>query len=144
MNPVIVIRARENQGVAAGNNIALRYCLRRGDGAYFWLLNNDNVVEENALEELVKYFRTEVAERRRLECWARSCSIMISIGFMRWGCRYDRWFARGRHIGNGSAIRTGTISGELSSDYAVGASILVSKDFLQGCGPDERRIFSLF
>ena len=53
-NPLILIDAQENDGFAAGNNIALKYALKKDDFEYIWLLNNDTIVDKNALKELVK------------------------------------------------------------------------------------------
>ena len=112
VNPVIVIRARENRGFAAGNNMALSYCLRRGDGPYFWLLDNDTVVEENALEELVTHFRTGVAERAPLGMLgSKELYYDAPDRIQAMGGRYDRWFARCAILEKWSAIRTGTILG---------------------------------
>ena len=53
---LILIQTGENLGFAGGNNAALRYCLER-DYGYFWLLNNDTVVDSSSLAEMI-----EVAE----------------------------------------------------------------------------------
>ena len=53
---LILIQTGENLGFAGGNNVALRYCLER-DYGYFWLLNNDTVVDSASLAEMI-----EVAE----------------------------------------------------------------------------------
>lgn len=53
-NPVILIDAKENNGFASGNNIALQYALAKDDFEYVWLLNNDTAVEQDSLSELVK------------------------------------------------------------------------------------------
>lgn len=49
-----IIQSKENLGYTGGNNIVMRYALeQRAD--YVWLLNNDTVVERNALLELIDY-----------------------------------------------------------------------------------------
>lgn len=49
-----IIQSKENMGYTGGNNIVMRYALeQRAD--YVWLLNNDTVVDRNALLELVNY-----------------------------------------------------------------------------------------
>ncbi len=50
---LILVRTGENLGFTGGNNVALRYCLKRSY-AYFWLLNNDTVVEKNSLTEMIR------------------------------------------------------------------------------------------
>ncbi len=50
---IILIQSYENKGFAYGNNIALRYILKKDDFEYVWILNNDTVVDKYALRELV-------------------------------------------------------------------------------------------
>ena len=51
MSAVTRIETGSNRGYAAGNNVGLRYALRAGYD-YFWVLNNDTVVERDALQPL--------------------------------------------------------------------------------------------
>jgi GT2 family glycosyltransferase len=50
---VVFIQNDENAGFAAGNNVVLRF-LREQD-AYFWLLNPDMVIKDDAMEKLVQF-----------------------------------------------------------------------------------------
>ncbi|MDP2416735.1 MAG: glycosyltransferase family 2 protein [Hydrogenophaga sp.] len=52
--PLILIQTGGNLGFAGGNNVGLRFVLQQGDAAYVWLLNNDTVVEPDALSTLVE------------------------------------------------------------------------------------------
>ena len=49
---VIVLENEENLGYAKGNNVGIRYALEN-NADYVWLLNNDTVVEQNALLNMV-------------------------------------------------------------------------------------------
>lgn len=49
---VILIKNKENLGYTGGNNVGIRYALTHG-AEYFWLLNNDTIVNENSLSALV-------------------------------------------------------------------------------------------
>lgn len=53
--PLILIQTGDNLGFAGGNNVGLRFVLQQGDAEYFWLLNNDTVVEPDALSALVEH-----------------------------------------------------------------------------------------
>jgi len=57
---LILIQTGENLGFAGGNNVALRYCLER-DYGYFWLLNNDTVVDSASLAEMIKIAESDGA-----------------------------------------------------------------------------------
>lgn len=51
--PLIFIQTGANLGFGGGNNVGLRYVLARGDASYVWILNNDTVVESNALSFVI-------------------------------------------------------------------------------------------
>ena len=51
----VLMRTERNGGYAAGNNAALRYLLSQGRYRFIWLLNNDTVVEADALPKLLAY-----------------------------------------------------------------------------------------
>lgn len=50
---LIILQADCNRGFSAGNNLGLRYAQSRNDYQYIWFLNNDTVVDINALREMV-------------------------------------------------------------------------------------------
>ena len=52
--PLTLIAIGENRGFSGGNNVAIRYVLRRGDARYVCLLNNDTVVQPSSLRMLVE------------------------------------------------------------------------------------------
>ncbi len=57
---VKIIEAGENLGFAGGNNIGIRKAIE-GGADFVWLLNNDTVVDRNALVYLVDAFKNPVA-----------------------------------------------------------------------------------
>ena len=50
---LIFIENKENLGFAGGNNIGIKYALNCG-ADYVWLLNNDTIIDKDALIELIK------------------------------------------------------------------------------------------
>lgn len=50
---VKIIETKENLGFSEGNNVGIRYALEKGHDFYF-LLNNDTIVDKNLITELVK------------------------------------------------------------------------------------------
>jgi GT2 family glycosyltransferase len=52
--PLILIRTGANRGFAGGNNVGLRYAMKRRDVEFVWLLNNDTVVCKDALTRMVE------------------------------------------------------------------------------------------
>jgi len=51
--PLILIQTGANLGFAGGNNVGMRFALAQGDADYVWILNNDTVVEADALQAMV-------------------------------------------------------------------------------------------
>jgi hypothetical protein len=53
--PFVLIQTGANLGFAGGNNVGIRYVLANQHFDYLWLLNNDTVVEVDALLTLYEY-----------------------------------------------------------------------------------------
>ena len=51
---LIFIQSGQNNGFAAANNIAIKYAEQQNNYRYIWLLNNDAVIEADALSTLIK------------------------------------------------------------------------------------------
>lgn len=52
---LLLIRANENRGFAAGNNIGIRAGLHLNLFDFFWILNNDTVIKKDSLKSFVNY-----------------------------------------------------------------------------------------
>jgi len=52
-NPLILIKSNKNGGFSYGNNIAIKYALKKNDFDYILLLNNDTIVDKLFLKEMV-------------------------------------------------------------------------------------------
>jgi hypothetical protein len=131
---LFLIRNDENLGFAGGNNVGLRYVLARGDADYCWLLNNDTVVEPDALTHLVARMqqKTNIGicgstirlyhERTRIQ----------ALG----GGHYFRWIGLPWHYGRFTRWRKNVnlLRAESRMNYVEGASMLVSRQFLDEVG----------
>jgi GT2 family glycosyltransferase len=60
---LILIQNGENLGFSGGNNVGLRYALSRDDFEYIWFLNNDIVVDKEALSALINAAAKEKLEK---------------------------------------------------------------------------------
>jgi GT2 family glycosyltransferase len=60
---LILIQTGDNLGYAGGNNVGLRYIMKRNDFEYVWILNNDTVVSESALSEMVQISCKDLYDR---------------------------------------------------------------------------------
>jgi GT2 family glycosyltransferase len=55
--PIVLIQSGDNLGFSGGHNLGIKYALAKNDFKYIWILNNDTVVEKEALSEMVKTFK---------------------------------------------------------------------------------------
>ena len=130
----VLIRNDENLGFAGGNNVGFRYALARGDADYCWLLNNDTVVEPDALCHLVA--------RMQQQKTVGICgsTILLHHDHKRiqalGGGHYFPWIGLPWHYGRfstwGESINPKRA--ELLMNYVEGASMLVSRQFLDEIG----------
>lgn len=131
---LILIRNEQNEGFAAGNNVALRFALARQDLAYAWILNNDTLVAPAALAALVRCVQTgpKVGICGSTLVYYDSPEVVQTRG----GMTYNRWFATIRAIGHGSLIHEPCDVRRIERilSYPVGASMLASRAFLHAVG----------
>lgn len=129
-----LIRNGENLGFAGGNNVGLRYVMARGDADYCWLLNNDTVVEPDALTHLVV--------RMQQQSGVGICGSTIRLYHDRnkvqalGGGHYCRWIGLPWHYGRFFRGSKGInqARAEAWMNYVEGASMLVSRKFLAEVG----------
>lgn len=132
--PLVLIDCGANLGFAGGNNVGLRYALARGDFDYVWLLNNDTAVEPDALRLLVQ--RMEEVGPAGLGASTllhyEDPARVQALG----GGWYCKWLALAWHLGRVSRwprpVRPEEV--ETSMSYPVGASLMVSRPFLEEVG----------
>lgn len=131
---LVLIRINDNLGFSGGNNVGLRYGMARGDIGYYWLLNNDTVVEPDALTYLVA--------RMHGDFKVGICGSTIRLYHDRakiqalGGGHYCHWIGLPWHYGR--FIRWGREvnqkQAEARMNYVEGASMLVSHMFLEQIG----------
>lgn len=131
---LVLVRVGENRGFAGGNNVGLRYLLARGDSDYVWLLNNDTVVAPEALSALL---RRMVAKPEAGMCGSTLLHYAVPRRVQACGGGYYcRWIGLPWHIGQFCpADRLPSVAHvERWMNYVVGASLLVSREFLVDVG----------
>ncbi len=138
--PLTLIRNGVNLGFAAGNNVGIRYALRDGECRFFWILNNDTVVDPGALEAMIRLME----EQKDLGlCGSLNLSYANPKEVQtEGGNQYSRWTGRVRK-------RPRRFIGNLPPepahfDYVNGASMLASREFLESVGLMEESYFLYF
>ena len=133
-HPLVLIRTGANLGFAGGNNVGMRYALSRGDFSHVWLLNNDTVIDAHALTALVRRMREKKNAGMcgsTLLYYENPDRVQVLGGG--WYCK---WIGLPWHLGRlqkaGDSINRERV--EKWMNYVVGASLLVSKEFLEDIG----------
>jgi GT2 family glycosyltransferase len=130
-----ILETGTNLGFAGGNNVAIRWALRRG-AQYVLLLNNDTVVERDTLEKLLTTADEEKAalvgcEIRHFDDPSR---VWFSAGMFRW-FRSGVVQARGDSSGDDRRVRP--------TDWIAGCCLMVRRDVFERIGLlDEQAFFS--
>ena len=113
----------ENRGYAAGNNVALRYALKQKDMTYCWILNNDTIVDKNALGKLYKFMEVYkdvgICGSKLIYDWDRN-------KIQGYGGYFNPVLAMSRPCKDIRMIK--------HIDFVIGASVFVRREFLQDIG----------
>ncbi len=132
-NNIVLLDIGINRGFAAGNNAGISYLLE-SEVQYFWILNNDTVVCPNSLSILVD--RMEAATGPRIGMttvlYHHQPHTVQALG----GARFHPWTGLAKHVGAGNEWpqRVRAESVEQGIDYPFGASMMVSREFIQKFG----------
>ncbi len=139
-----LIDAVSNRGFAAGNNIGLRHLLRDPNIDHVWLLNNDTIVDPAAAAALLA--RLDATDNVGM------CGTVV-----RYYWQPDRVQALNGHvfnlaagtsrgIGTGQPARQPFNPGQVAAqtDFVLGASLAVSRRFVERVGPMDEGYFLYF
>ncbi len=136
---LVLIQTGSNLGFAGGNNVGIRYALARGHHGYIWLLNNDTVIEPDALSALIQMVHSD-------PCLGICGSLLRNYAaphdVQTIGRSYSRWTGRTRPFQEGKVTKNGIPDRQ---GYIVeGASMMISGSFLEKVGLLEERYFLFF
>ncbi|MFH6997901.1 hypothetical protein ACHRVZ_08205 [Flavobacterium sp. FlaQc-57] len=135
---IVFVKADQNKGFAAGNNLALRYILSLGESdSYIWLLNNDTVVEKNVLANII----SEIDKEGNL-----NTDIIYGTALLEYdnptkvqslGGLYHSRIGLTTHLGEGVLIDEAILNFDkivANVSYPIGASIIVKHADLESIG----------
>ncbi|MGG3006521.1 glycosyltransferase family 2 protein [Geobacillus stearothermophilus] len=125
---ITFIRTGANLGFAGGNNVAIKEAYNQGY-QYFWLLNNDTVVDPNALTPLV-----EVLEKDKQVGIVGSKIYYYGTNKI-WfaGGKVNTWTGTSAHIGFKEEDK-GQYNQLKEVDYITGCSLCFRKEILETVG----------
>lgn len=141
---LVIIKNGENLGFAGGNNVGLRFVMALQDTDYVWILNNDTVVDKDALQRLVERMQQRpevgICGSTVLNYWRPKQ--VDALG----GAWYSRWAGLAWHLGRWRDM-PGDIDPEQIErrmDYVVGSAMFVSMAFITKVGLMDESYFLYF
>lgn len=141
IQPLVLLYLRRNGGYAAGMNSGMRLLLRFGADA-IWLLNNDTIVEKNALGAMVQRL---FSKSRPGLCGSLLRYTDSGLVQCQAGGYTNRWFGLSTLEGNGSEVHDqGLLTPEAVEerlDFICGASVMASRVFIETVGLMDERYF---
>jgi len=127
---MIIIRLDKNLGFSAGNNVGIKYVLKKNDYDYIWILNNDVVVDKdsllNLMKEINKYPNVGITGSK-IYYYSEPKKISHAGGAIRLCVGISK------HIGDGEYDINQYNSAKFV-DYVTGASIIISIRLLRQIG----------
>ena len=139
---ILFIKANQNKGFAAGNNIALRFIQQcnKTTNPFIWVLNNDTVVVKNTLSNQIKCFNS----KENIGILGSKLIYYNDPGKIQaLGGSFNNRFYITQHICEGEPVHH-EISENLKIDYVIGASMFMNLDFINEVGLMDENFFLYF
>lgn len=143
---LLIVKAQENRGFAAANNIALRY-INQFDlkDSLVWLLNNDTVVALETLQQIIDELKAIPKKEMDLTLFGtplfeyeKPSRIQAIAG------KYHKSLGITSHIGKGLSYDKNLDTNSYNIDYPIGASLVLSAGFLENVGLMNEEYFLFF
>ncbi len=136
---ITVIKAKNNLGFAAANNIALKYISQFDRSSFVWLLNNDTVIERDTLRNLVNF---AIKSDNHVGIFGSKLIQYFSPNTLQAvGGLYYKWVGKVKEIGSGQWDLGQWDQVHFNFDYVVGASMFIRMEFLSEVGLMEEDYF---
>ncbi|MEZ5014534.1 MAG: glycosyltransferase family 2 protein [Chitinophagales bacterium] len=132
--PVLFVRSEVNRGFAGGNNVGIRYAMQN-QFDYVWLLNNDTVIEPDAIHALVDYCEAKKLKKQKVGIVGSKLMVYHKPDRMQGvGAVFNKYSGKSRIIG-AQQVDTGQFDHmEIRCNYVIGAAMFVSNAFLLDVG----------
>lgn len=129
-----IIKAKSNNGFSSGNNIGLNYALQSSDAGYFWILNNDTVVEKDSLSNLLSTYKEKESQSlgilgAKVRYYHRPDTLQCAGG-----AYYNKYLAYSKQIGNQEKDEGQYDNRKLIPDLIIGACMFVNRSFIEKVG----------
>lgn len=132
--PLLFIKSEKNLGFAGGNNVGMRYALN-SDFDYVWLLNNDTVIEKDAVQQLVSWSEIKRQKRETVGIVGSKLMVYHKPDTMQGvGAIFNKYSGKSKIIGAQEVDHHQYDTHEIECNYVIGAAMFVSKPFLLDVG----------
>lgn len=137
---IVFIKAFENRGYSAGNNLGIRFA-KLVNYDYIWILNNDTIVDKNSLKNFV-----ECAENsnKRIGFFGNPIFYHKKNFLQGIGGKYNKFIAQSSNIAYKEKDLKEACKKINKVDYPIGASIFFKKDFIEEVGMLNETYFLFF
>ncbi len=142
-NRVILIHSNSNDGYGAGNNLGIKFAIAKDDYDYIWILNNDTLVTKDTLNKLVTY-----AAKNENHIGLIGTTLLFYDApdkIQAFGGSFNYLFAVQKHNLAHQNFSTQKVKefDQSELDYIIGASMLMTKKYIQKAGlmPEEYFIY---
>lgn len=141
--PLLLVDTGGNLGFAGGNNVGIRLALGDPACSFVWLLNNDTVVETNCLAEMVGTASRDpsIGVTGSVNCFYSRPEVVQALGGGWFSWRRVRAGLHAHNFRRAELTPACIREAELKLDWVSGASMLVSRSFIERVGAMEERYF---
>jgi GT2 family glycosyltransferase len=140
---LILVQNSSNKGFAAGNNAGIRYAMKMRDMEYVWLINNDTVVEPDALTYQVKAYQD--LRNKQVKVGLMGCKVLYyhhpTLLQCAGGARYNPWTGYVEQAYNNQEDQKLNADALIKLDYISGASMFFDRLFVEEVGYMDERYF---
>ncbi len=129
-----IIHEDKNNGFAFANNVGIKYCLRFDDCDYFWILNNDTVIEKDSLRNLKKYYEEKKQNWNIGFVGSKLMDYKNPEIIQNIGGTFNKWTGYSVLIGMGEKDKGHFKGKNTKIDYVVGASMFFHSSLINQIG----------
>lgn len=132
---VVLVKADKNEGFAAANNVGLKYIQKFGDASdLVWILNNDTIISKNVAQSIVDEIDIYPGEVGNTLFGTPLLEYYLPNKIQVIGGKYNKLLGVTSDVGGGLDVDQNIDAKQFNIDYPIGASMIVSKGFLESVG----------
>lgn len=146
-NRITFIKNPENGGFSKGNNIGIRYAIENLNSDIFWILNNDTIIDKNAIRDVNEFFKSIGNNYKNIGIWGNTILYFHNRGKIQYaGGGYNKLFKTFPVARGNKENYSDKYDHDITPDYdfVYGASMFVTKEFIENVGLLSEEYFIYF